>query len=104
VPRPVADRTCSCGRVCASRSGMVTHGRSCSVEVARSAAYVAAIEAGLSSDALALHCRRTVDAVQAGRPAPVCPRPVYGRCHCGRPIRRRGSIECAEHDDPPPLD
>jgi len=29
---------------------------------------------------------------------PLAPRPSFGRCACGRPIRTRGAVECAECD------
>lgn len=36
--------TCICGRVCKGRAGLAQHGRACPVEVARSAAFIRAIE------------------------------------------------------------
>ncbi|MBE5476902.1 hypothetical protein PROPHIGD42-2_63 [Mycobacterium phage prophiGD42-2] len=38
--------TCICGRVCKGRAGLAQHGRACPVEVARSAAFIRAIETG----------------------------------------------------------
>lgn len=37
---------CICGRVCKGRAGLAQHGRACHVEVARSAAFIRAIETG----------------------------------------------------------
>jgi hypothetical protein len=101
VPRPAGERTCSCGRVCASRSGMLTHGRSCPIERARSRAFVEAIENGLDRPVLDEHCRRAMLAARDGRPHPPVPRRQYGRCYCGRPIFREGEPFCTEHDDTP---
>lgn len=43
---------CACGLLCASRSGFATHARRCTVEQARSDAFVAAVQAGLSGPAV----------------------------------------------------
>lgn len=37
---------CSCGRGFYNRAGMINHGRKCEVEVARSTAFIAEIQAG----------------------------------------------------------
>jgi hypothetical protein len=42
--------TCSCDRTFANRAGMLNHGKACPVERARSAAYVAALEASPRRD------------------------------------------------------
>lgn len=60
MPVSPAQRTCSCGRVCASRSGLSTHAVSCRVEQARSRAFVAAVEAGLTDAELVRSCDAAV--------------------------------------------
>lgn len=69
-PRVIADRTCACGRLCASRSGRRTHERACPVERARSAAFVEAIEHGLDRAGLDRHVEAALAAARAGQPAP----------------------------------
>lgn len=45
-PKKEPRNWCSCGRGFYSKSGMIAHGRKCEVEVARSAAFIKAIEEG----------------------------------------------------------
>lgn len=47
--RPSSWVTCSCGRICKGRAGLATHARTCPIERARSAAFIAAIEQGRDS-------------------------------------------------------
>ena len=113
MPRPASERTCSCGRLCASRSGLATHARRCRVELARSAAFVRSVELGLSRPMLAEAERRAI--LLARSSSDLDPRRMGDaaaeRLH--RALTRRacllcpkragdGSDYCAEHDDPIP--